>query len=140
MRGRLASRAHSFKENFLNVFGASHNSSSHPQLQQQSQLNHVLEDEVAVAAAAASSPASKDVSSSEKSSIAKKKTNSTDNIIEYVTASASSVADPRSTEAMVREVNVALRYFQVSCPIVSFFTLGDNNLLINLGRCGKRDV
>ena len=40
----------------------------------------------------------------------KKKTNSTDNIIEFVTTN--SISDPRTIEAMVREVDLALRYFQ----------------------------
>jgi hypothetical protein len=41
-----------------------------------------------------------------------KKTNSTDNIIDFVTTSTNTVADPRSTEVMVRKVHLSLRYFQ----------------------------
>lgn len=82
MRGRLASRAHSFKENFLNVFGAA----SNPQAQNN-------EDQI-------DKPAMS------------KKTNSTDNIIDFVTTSSNTVADPRSTDVMVREVQLSLRYFQ----------------------------
>ena len=43
-------------------------------------------------------------------SMSKKKNNSTDNIIEFVTTN--SISDPRTIEAMVREVDLALRYFQ----------------------------
>ena len=42
--------------------------------------------------------------------MSKKKNNSTDNIIEFVTTN--SISDPRTIEAMVREVDLALRYFQ----------------------------
>lgn len=103
----MASRAHSFKENFLNVFGSSGGGSGAT---------------LASAAASGANDSNTDTSFDDydKSSMknngkllqSSKKTNSTDNIIDFVTTSSNTIADPRSTEVMVREVNLALRYFQ----------------------------
>jgi hypothetical protein len=134
MRGRLASRAHSFKENILNALGH-HNSSSnnHGSQQQQGGGNNSHDNSFNSSASSTTTAASKTPLASETSTEASskprsnsnaaqsssskhlsvsKKTNSTDNIIDYVTSSANTIADPRSTEAMVREINLALRYFQ----------------------------
>ena len=134
MRGRLASRAHSFKENLLNVFGSGNN-----QQQQNSNDNPNYTSSVN-ASAFPNNPQSKSIvqledpsskrSGAARSSqrfqqhhgggggapneskhvMAKKKTTSTDNIIEFVTTQ--SLSDPRAIENKVRDVDLALRYFQ----------------------------
>ncbi len=103
MRGRLASRAHSFKENFLNVFGG------HQQHQQNNQVQHEASSSSSTTAPA---PVLDQLDKPTDKLAMSKKTNSTDNIIDFVTSSTNTIADPRSTEVMVREVHLALRYFQ----------------------------
>ena len=117
MRGRLASRAHSFKENFLNVFG--HHSPQHQHdnscTSSNSAANSTFDDSNLSATnmssvVAGSNPAGSVTSDGSvghgRNGAAKnhhdksltKKTNSTDNIIDFVTTSTNTVADPRSTE------------------------------------------
>ena len=109
MKSRLASRAHSFKENFLHVFGG-HSSSPHSSVSSPGQdlnfLPEAADTGVMVSnsstAASASASAAHQVRSKkghrhhEKSM--SKKTNSTDNIIDFVTTSSNTIADPRNTE------------------------------------------
>lgn len=118
MKSRLASRAHSFKENFLHVFGG-HSSSPHSSVSSPGQeVHHLLPEAVdsttgvmvsnsasaansAVAnsaAAGAHQVRSKKGHRHEKSM--SKKTNSTDNIIDFVTTSSNTIADPRNTEVI----------------------------------------
>lgn len=94
----MASRAHSFKENFLNVFAGAN---SGPGASGATTANDSNTD-----------TSFDDCDKYDNKLQASKKTNSTDNIIDFVTTSTNTIADPRSTEVMVREVNLALRYFQ----------------------------
>ena len=112
MKSRLASRAHSFKENFLHVFGG-HSSSPHSSVSSPGQdLNFlpeaadtgVMVSNSSTTASSASASAAHQVRSKkghrhyEKSM--SKKTNSTDNIIDFVTTSSNTIADPRNTEVL----------------------------------------
>ena len=96
MKGRIASRAHSFKEGLLEAFGhhSHHNHGHHGG---------------GVAAAGHHERASATASDPDgvKSGIQlAKKTSSTDNLIGYT--------DPKnSTEGLVRDVQLALNYFEV---------------------------
>ena len=113
MRGRLASRAHSFKENFLNVFG--HHSPQHDNScnSSNSTANSTFDDTtgcpVNVGTSVAHAAVSTDGNNQARNGAAAKnhqdkltkKTNSTDNIIDFVTTSTNTVADPRSTEVRV---------------------------------------
>ena len=116
MRGRLASRAHSFKENILGAFGH-HNASS--EVQSPTSLIHAHEDH---GNTDGRSHGSHSTESSKKGYYSKnkssdrdkssggnirtlaKKTNSSDNLIEY--------SAPKCTDSLVREVQLALRYFE----------------------------
>ena len=135
MRGRLASRAHSFKENLLNVFGSGNNqqqqqnsndnpnytssvnTSSFPNNPQSKSIVQLEDPSSKRSAAARSSQRFQQhhgggggASNESKHAMAKKKTTSTDNIIEFVTTQ--SLSDPRAIENKVRDVDLALRYFQ----------------------------
>ena len=119
MRNRLASRAHSFKENLLGAFGH-HNASS--EAQSPSSLIHESEDHGKLEAHSSGHPSSttsKKGQNNSNSSKGKnssnghpshnirtlsKKTNSSDNLIEY--------SAPKCTDTLVREVQLALRYFE----------------------------
>ena len=88
MKGRIASRAHSFKENILEALG--HHSYNHHQHQhQQPQPGNKIGPNVSL-----------------KRKVAKKM-NSTDNLLDYSNTKES------ATEGFVREVHLALRYFEV---------------------------
>ena len=98
MKGRLASRAHSFKENLLGAFGHSASPPSpnpmppnRPKVVKKAGVvgSHSVE-------AAGSCPVARGLA---------KKTNSTDNLIEY--------SAPKSTDTLVKEVQFTLRYFEV---------------------------
>ena len=115
MKSRLASRAHSFKENFLHVFGGhASGAASDVHLLTSETAGDRLDSTLASTASAGSNsthqvrkksghrgpgPSTYDKSMS-------KKTNSTDNIIDFVTTSSNTIADPRSTEVFT---NTALR-------------------------------
>ena len=112
MKSRLASRAHSFKENFLHVFGGHGSPASGAPSD-----GHLLTSEASVdrldsTLASTASSASTSTHQVRKKgghrgltggqtydkSVMSKKTNSTDNIIDFVTTSSNTIADPRSTE------------------------------------------
>ena len=120
MRGRLASRAHSFKENILGAFGH-HNASA--EVQSPSSLIHAHDDRGNAdgrSHGSNSTESSKkgqnrshysknknsghDQSSGSNIRTLAKKTNSSDNLIEY--------SAPKCTDTLVREVQLALRYFE----------------------------
>ena len=84
MKGKLVSKAHSFKENILGAFG-------HLQNTEQS-----LNDGLVLDSEAKLGPVAK----------LNKKINSSDNLIEF--------SKPKSTDALVKEVHFSLRYFEVS--------------------------
>ena len=115
MKSRLASRAHSFKENFLHVFGGhpSTNSSVSSPGQEVLVLPEAVDNTSGVMVSnSASSVANSALANTagahqvrskkghrhEKSM--SKKTNSTDNIIDFVTTSSNTIADPRNTEVI----------------------------------------
>ncbi len=77
MKGRIASRAHSFKENLMEAFGHHHH-------QQGAGLDMPSNGKIRLA----------------------KKTNSSDNLIGY--------SEPKhNTDGLVRDIQLALRYFKV---------------------------
>ena len=98
MKGRLASRAHSFKENLLGAFG--HSASPPPPNPMPPNRPKVVKKAGVVGShsveAAGSCPGARGLA---------KKTNSTDNLIEY--------SAPKSTDTLVKEVQFTLRYFEV---------------------------
>jgi hypothetical protein len=96
MKGRLASRAHSFKENLLVAFG--HSSPSPPSTNPHHGRSKVVKK------SGGSVEAVPGLGSGVRALA--KKTNSTDNLIEY--------SAPKSTDTLVREVQFTLRYFEVS--------------------------
>lgn len=96
MKGRLASRAHSFKENLLGAFGHTTSPPS-PNLVQQNRPKVVKKS-------GSSLDNSLGSSGSGVRALAKK-TNSTDNLIEY--------SAPKNTDTLIREVQFTLRYFEV---------------------------
>ena len=97
MKGRLASRAHSFKENLLGAFGHTTTSPPSPNPVQQNRSKIVKKSGSSLDAISSSGPGVRGLA---------KKTNSTDNLIDF--------SAPRSTETLVREVQFTLRYFEVS--------------------------
>ena len=120
MRGRLASRAHSFKENILGAFGH-HNSSA--EVQSPSSLIHSHDDRGNTDGRSHGSQSSESSKKGQNSAhysknkksgqdqspgsnmrTMAKKTNSSDNLIEY--------SAPKCTDTLVREVQLALRYFE----------------------------
>ena len=120
MRGRLASRAHSFKENILGAFGH-HNTSA--EAQSPSSLIHAHDDRRNLDGRSHGSQSSESSKKGQNSShysknkksghdhspgsnmrAMAKKTNSSDNLIEY--------SAPKCTDTLVREVQLALRYFE----------------------------
>lgn len=93
MKGKIASRAHSFKENILEALGH-HGHHGHV-----GGLGHGSSEKAKLANGA--SP-----QSSKAAIQLAKKTNSTDNLIGY--------SEPKqSTDGLVRDVQLALRYFEV---------------------------
>lgn len=93
MKGRIASRAHSFKENILEALGHSQNTasggpSSVPRATVSPHANHDGRVHLAT----------------------KKKTNSSDNLLGYSESR-------RGTDTLVRDVQLSLRYFEVS-PLI----------------------
>ena len=112
MRGRLASRAHSFKENLLGAFG--HHASS-SEAQSPSSLVHGGEGNKGYENTPPNKKENNYHYSKRKSASHEqppsthiralaKKTNSSDNLIEY--------SAPKCTDSLVREVQLALRYFE----------------------------
>ena len=119
MKNRLASRAHSFKENLLGAFGH-HNASS--EAQSPSSLIHSGEEHGKFEGRLIGNPSSTTSKKGQNSSNSSKnknssngqpphnirtlskKTNSSDNLIEY--------SAPKCTDTLVREVQLALRYFE----------------------------
>ncbi len=93
MKGRLASRAHSFKENLLGAFGHASPPSPNP--------GQTARPKVSRPGGSHSAGCEQGASGR---SLAKK-TNSTDNLIEY--------SAPRTTECLVRELQFTLRFFEV---------------------------
>jgi len=93
MKGRLASRAHSFKENLLGAFGHALPPSPNPGQTTRPKVSR----------SCGSQPAGTDQGPSGR--CLTKKTNSTDNLIEY--------SAPRTTECLVRELQFTLRFFEV---------------------------
>ena len=138
MRGRLASRAQSFKESILNALGNHHQQNSNQQQEQRQEQQGQGQarggqacggnghpsnfDGLRGSAGAVQGKTPRTSASSANRSLdplpvplnritAAKKTSSSDNLIDSVTSGTE--VDPRSTEAMVREVNLALCYFEV---------------------------
>jgi hypothetical protein len=100
MKGRLASRAHSFKENLLGAFGHTSPPSPNPNPAQQNRQKIVKKSGGSHSVEAIGTTSGSGVRG------LAKKTNSTDNLIEY--------SAPKSTDTLVREVQFTLRYFEVS--------------------------
>ena len=101
MKGRLASRAHSFKENLLGAFG--HTAASPPPTNPMPPNRPKVVKKTA-GGGHQSADASGGGGGSGVRALAKK-TNSTDNLIEY--------SAPKSTDTLVKEVQFTLRYFEV---------------------------
>ena len=109
MKGRLASRAHSFKENLLGAFG--HTAASPPPTNPMPPNRPKVVKKTA-GGGHQSADASGGGGGSGVRALAKK-TNSTDNLIEY--------SAPKSTDTLVKEVQFTLRYFEVR---IFFFSAG----------------
>ena len=109
MKGRLASRAHSFKENLLGAFGHTSPPSPNPNPAQQNRQKIVKKSGGSHSVEGIGTTAGSGVRG------LAKKTNSTDNLIEY--------SAPKSTDTLVREVQFTLRYFEVSFVCFDFLLL-----------------
>ena len=90
MKGRLASRAHSFKENILGAFGHHQQQPMSPRATGKPKLHNHHH---------------RSTGPSSSSLAAAKKTNSSDNLIEYTR--------PKCADALIKEVQSALRYYEV---------------------------